>query len=401
VSDPRSTERLDAIIEEVRDAATPARDWDSIEARLMKEVERDRATLLSETRGAGAGRRWQLVAGALAAAATLALVSRSSRDASFDAPPARPVTIAAGAMRASAGAGEVSVGGMVAEPGHALRLGDSITAKGATGYFERPGRVTWMLDGTASASVRVVSASESLVLALDEGAVEAQVTPVPAGEAFAVDVAVDGHVVRVAVHGTHLRVARVDSRVVVDLTEGVISIGRPPRSGSTFGSVISAPAHIELDVRDLDSIRVDRTPSAVRAAADVTAPSERRVELDPPPAPAAPGETPTTPAATGAVAAPTPPSSAAAEPLEAPPADPTVSVREAVRACAVARVRRSDVKVTLATSVRLHVRDDGSVESARFEPPLMPALQQCAAEAIYKARLLKTGDVVVSVEYTY
>lgn len=400
MSDPRSTERLDAILEEVRDAPTPARDWDSIEARLMKEVERDRATLLAESRGGGAARKWQLVAGALAAAAAFALLSRPSRDASFDAPPVAPAPIAAGAMRASAGDGSVSIGGVVAEPGHALRAGDAISAKGAVGYFDRPGRVTWMLDGTASASVRVTSASESLVLALDEGAVEAQVTPVPSGEAFAVDVAVDGHVVRVAVHGTHLRVARVDSRVVVDLTEGVISIGRPPRSGSTFGSVISAPAHVELDARDLSSIRVDRTPSAVRAAADVSAPSERHVEVEPLPPPAAPGEAPSAPAATGPSVAPSP-SSTAVEPIEPPPADPVVSVREAVKACAVARVRRSDVKVTLATSVRLHVRDDGSVESARFEPPLMPALQQCAAEAIYKTRLLKTGDVVVPVEYTY
>ena len=157
---------------------------------------------------------------------------------------------------------------------------------------------------------------------------------------------------------------------------------------------------VELDARDLSSIRVDRTPSAVRAAADVSAPSERHVEVEPLPPPAAPGEAPSAPAATGPSVAPSP-SSTAVEPIEPPPADPVVSVREAVKACAVARVRRSDVKVTLATSVRLHVRDDGSVESARFEPPLMPALQQCAAEAIYKTRLLKTGDVVVPVEYTY
>ena len=52
-----------------------------------------------------------------------------------------------------------------------------------------------------SGRARVKTANESLVLSLEEGAIEAQVTPVPNGEAFAVDVDDPSHkpLVRVAV----------------------------------------------------------------------------------------------------------------------------------------------------------------------------------------------------------
>src|SRR5207237_528524 len=113
---------------------------------------------------------------------------------------------------------------------------------------------------------RVKSAGESLVLGLEEGAIEAQVTPVPTGEAFAVDIAAGSSLVRVAVHGTHLRVARNGSHVVVDLTEGVVSIGAPPRTGSTYGTLVTAPSHVEFDAADLDhTLRIEHAPAAVRA----------------------------------------------------------------------------------------------------------------------------------------
>src|SRR5439155_1470159 len=136
--------------------------------------------------------------------------------------------------------------GLPASAGHALRTGDVLEADGARAVLERPRKVAWLLEGgnsspAASGRARVKSAGESLVLALDDGAIEAQVTPVPSGEAFAVDIASGTSLVRVAVHGTHLRVSRSGSRVVVDLTEGVVSIGVPPRTGSTYGTLVTAP----------------------------------------------------------------------------------------------------------------------------------------------------------------
>ncbi len=87
--------------------------------------------------------------------------------------------------------------------------------------------------------------------------------PVASGEAFAVDV--DG--ARIAVHGTHLRVARVMDHVTIDLTEGVISLGEAPRVGSTIGTLITAPAHAEFTSTDLKgSLTVTHDPGAIRPA---------------------------------------------------------------------------------------------------------------------------------------
>src|SRR5258708_4662206 len=81
------------------------------------------------------------------------------------------------------------------------------------------------------------------------------------GEAFAVDVVnPDGTSSRIAVHGTHLRVARDGDHVVVDLSEGVVSIGAPARVGSTYGELVTAPAHAELTAGVSASLRVDHTP---------------------------------------------------------------------------------------------------------------------------------------------
>ena len=77
------------------------------------------------------------------------------------------------------------------------RRGDSAQAT-----VDRPGKLTLVLERGTRATI--THSQGALVLALDEGAVEAQVVPVPSGEAFAVDVGSS----RVAVHGTHLRVAR-------------------------------------------------------------------------------------------------------------------------------------------------------------------------------------------------
>ena len=117
---------------------------------------------------------------------------------------------------------------------------------------------------------------------------EAQVAPVAAGEAFAVDV--DG--ARVAVHGTHLRVERQGGHAIVDLREGVVSIGLPPKSGATYGDLVTAPAHIEFDVADPHgTLKVSHESSRVRAAISLDHPSDepRRTTAPPPrPTPAPP-----------------------------------------------------------------------------------------------------------------
>src|SRR5262249_16961537 len=152
-----------------------------------------------------------------------------------------------------------------------VREGDAIDVTGARAVFERPQKVTWLIEQDAPQQTRAARAhvnltGEPFVLGLEHGSIEAQVAPVPVGEAFAVDVETEHGLGRVAVHGTHLRVTRAGNRVSVDLTEGVVAIGVPPRTGVTTGTVVTAPAHVELDATDLRTLEVDHSPAAVRSA---------------------------------------------------------------------------------------------------------------------------------------
>jgi hypothetical protein len=235
-----------------------------------------------------------------------------------------------------------------------------------------------------------------LVLALEQGAIEAEVTPVARGEAFAVDVGD----LRVAVHGTHLRVARAGTRVVVDLTEGVVSIGAPPKSGSTYGALVTAPAHVELDLGEGErSLKVDHTPSAVRPASAVRdfAPSGPRVASLPAASPVdAPARTPLA----------HPPTVLKKEDHKsdttpAPQVDPhpEQTIVAAVKACErESKPLPTGVTVTVTSTLQLKVGDDGIPESARFDPPLPPEVQTCAAATIYRVRFDKPGSVQIPFE---
>ena len=260
------------------------------------------------------------------------------------------------------------------------------------------------------------SAGESLVLALEDGAIEAQVTPVPSGEAFAVDIATGSSLVRVAVHGTHLRVSRFGSRVVIDLTEGVVSIGTPPRSGSTYGTLVTAPSHVEFDAVDLDhTLRIDHAAAAIRApitlvshdgfaAANVAVRAEApQVAPQGMPAAAALATVPR-PAATQQrpASGPSPVEPAAkTDPKAALP--PREAIAAAVRACAAQRSRPENVRVTVSSSLKLKIAGGGDVETAQFDPPLLPEIQTCAANAIYKAKLEDSAGatVTIPIDFSY
>lgn len=431
MNDPGSA--LDALVGEAKQDLTPSISDDafaSMEERIlarMAEETADRSALVDEVRDAhakGAGRARALRVGALvlAAAAAIALVAKNEPGgAPLDGARSGDVELAASSLRATEGAGVVRVGGQPATAGHVLRAGDVVEAEGARALLERPHKVAWLVEAKAAegaqqgarvARVRVKSAGQSLVLGLDSGAIEAQVTPVPSGEAFAVDVAAGTSLVRVAVHGTHLRVSRAGSRVVVDLTEGVVSIGVPPRTGSTYGTMVTAPSHVEFDATDLEhTLTIDHTPTSVRAPVALVH-HEAPVAVSAPeptsPAPEAPGvvATATVPRPVAAAAPGVDPSRAAGDD-RAVGAKPALVSREAiaaaVRACAAARARPDNVRVTVTSSLELKIRPDGDVETARFDPPLLPEIQTCAATEIYKARLAESagGSVAIPIEFSY
>ena len=266
---------LDRLVREARSAWVPpvkrgpgATDpLDEAERKLFARIDAGEGQARPPLRLVGGASFWRPVAVITAAAAAVVFFARPhggeialdadraprSSSATEQEPiaapqePARPTAPAELSM--VTGGGELRVDhDRVVGRGASLHDGETAEAQGGEALFAAPGRVAWLLEtGTEVTVVRAGTSGGAIVLALAVGAVEAQVTPVPAGEAFAVDI--DG--VRVAVHGTHLRVAREKrggTSVVVDLTEGVISVGAPPRAGATVGVLVTAPAHVEFSV---------------------------------------------------------------------------------------------------------------------------------------------------------
>jgi hypothetical protein len=388
---------VEELIDEARSTTDkPARvesiDWDRVDAELFARVEREAA----ETRALAAHRgrpgAWLLLGGVAAAAAAAALFVQPSAP---QTPPAQLASASgsAGDLTLQKGAGEIRVSGAKARTGAHARAGDTIGTRGAKAVFEAPGRVSWLMEDESIVTVeRAGAPGTPVVLALRQGALEAEVAPVASGEAFAVDV----DEVRVAVHGTHLRVARDGDHIVVDLTEGVVSIGAPPKIGSTYGTLVTAPAHVEFHAGALDSsLTVDHTPSAVRRAADLDSvmDDDNTASVTPPPAPLPRGDESTTPAPKHGARATAP-----ARPA-APPAAPSPEevITAAFRDCAATaqpRSSASDGKTTISISriLTFDVNDERHVSNTiKYDQPFGPdhvyeTINSCAARVIYKAR---------------
>ena len=426
---------LDDVVRDSKTLLDPALvgakiDWERSEVALLARVEAEARFERSRARFGGRRRLWAGAAVVLAVAAAIPLVfarAAGDRAASLDRPAVDAVVQrSASALIRKEGRGDVRIGApaamTIATAGSTLERGDAAEAHDAKGFFQRDNQVTWALEDGARVAVR--GTHGALVLALERGAVEAQVTPVPAGEAFAVDV--EG--TRVAVHGTHLRVGRDGTHVVVDLTEGVVSIGAPPRTGSTYGDLVNAPAHIEFDANDpKGTMTVTHDPARVRAALALRAPAESVVAVSPrmtiPPAPAAAASAPgtVTPPALAAAAGPIAgaggaprapsvrglvlPSTATAATAATPsaPADPEKAIAGAVLACARAQASESerpgDLTITVSSKLVLRIGDDGAVMSARFEPPLAPEVQTCASGVIYGARFAAPGTRTIPLDF--
>ena len=368
-------------------------DWKSVDEKLFARIEEEPKPLPSEDEGSSSGGRVVWIGSAIAlaaAAAALVLVHPASSGVDPHAQaPQNAGVVAAG-----------DVEGHVA--GAQLARGDRIDVVDQVAYFDAPGKVRWA--APRGSLLHVEHAASPLVLSLEKGAAEAQVTPVPNGEAFAIDVtSSSGEVVRVAVHGTHLRVARDGDKVTVDLTEGVVSIGAPPRRGSTIGQLVTAPAHVELDARDLSSVRVDHTPSAVRPAESVM------------PAPRADQETAFVPPATIQQQTQTLQpfdvlgQSQHTQTLKAPTTLGNVAptawlttpdeVAAAITACGKDQVATG---ITFSTNLALELKDDGTPSMAHFNPPFMPgatgdSARDCATNVIYKRTKLSNSGSSVTV----
>ena len=289
-------------------------DWDALDRELFTRLDQERRL----ERSRAVGRRapaWGVGAAVLAAAACFALIAGKTHPSrSIEAPLAIAPRPPPGPSW-DPGSGELLIDGKPAATGATLRLGNVVETRGTSVTVDRPGKLAMILEAGTRATVTHVQGS--LVLALDTGAVEAQVVPVASGEAFAVDVMGS----RVAVHGTHLRVARDGDRIAVDLNEGVVVLGPAPREGSTVGTLVTAPAHADFEAEGLGALHVTHEASAVRAPNGIAAPAP--------------------PAAVGTIAA-LPASPATSRPVEARPSAPVTApvVRPVPRGSGHGRRRR-------------------------------------------------------------
>jgi hypothetical protein len=373
-------------------------DWAKVEQGLFQRIEveqRDeRAKLVS-----GRGGRWTLVASGLALAATVAVVvGTPRRSLSIDGSQTANDD-SAGNVIAVEGGGQLLVDGQSVGVGTALHVGDVIEARTAQATVERPGKLTMIFERGARATVTHVQGA--LVLALEEGAVEAQVVPVASGEAFAIDVGGS----RVAVHGTHLRVARAGEHVVLDLSEGVVLLGEAPRMGSTAGVLVTAPAHAEFTASEAErTLSLTHDPAGVRMPLSLGPSSQPRgvpqtVAL-PLPVKADPGETRSPPGVSAAAHVEGHASGVAPKSVATVEVSPEAAIIAAVRSCLAERPRADNVTVVVSTTVRLAMGPDGAVSSARFDPPVAPDVNACASGAIYKQRFAHGGSVAIPVDLT-
>jgi ferric-dicitrate binding protein FerR (iron transport regulator) len=384
-------------------------DWRAIERTVFARIKRERS---AERARFSAGRHglWAL-AGAIAVAflGVVAVLAGKGREiARVD-----PVTNRdgrAGKIVDLGGAGPVLVNGSAARSGALVVLGDVIETRGSEVTIAREGSVTFTVENNSRLSVSDVRGP--LVLTLERGAVRAHVTPVADGEAFAVDVAPS----RVAVHGTLFRVSRAGSHAAVDLIEGVLSVGNAPRSGPVMGTIVTAPAHAEFMVsdavatmkvtHDLDAVR-PLAPSALPSDAESADVAVQRLrakgqaegalpQWSPPingrPSPRVVGSASAGPELAAGSSGPMPRQAAA---------DATASdaIESAVLACMAERPHPDNVTVLVHTTLYLEIGDDGSVRTARFDPPVAPEVNGCASSAIYKAHFPQRGAVAIPVDF--
>jgi hypothetical protein len=401
-----SPRQVAGLADEMRDLEMPDLDFDRIEKGLMARVDAESRRRRVRARGVTA-------VAALALAAAAVLVAGRTPSLSGEGAPRGDQTMPSTASH-DIGAGSIESGVMTSS-GHTLAQGETLhrgdLVEATHAIVRAPGRVVYSVEG----SMTVSETDRPIVLSLASGAVEAQVDKVPSGEAFAVDLVDHGgsgnDVVRIAVHGTHLRVAREGKHVVLDLTEGIVNVGHPPKTGSTYGTLVTAPAHVELDIDALEtSFTMTKDPARIRAAADLSpseqisianapqkvAPAQEPVHVvDPRVDPHAPKPLVIAPA----VAQQTQPQAPApVATVESAPVDPKTAILDAIAKCEREKVAaRPNGTLTIMSQLNLRVGDDGKVQAARFEPPLEQSVQDCASTTIYKVRFAQPGNVLIDV----
>jgi hypothetical protein len=388
---PGDTARaLRLVTDEARAEPVPELAWDDVERRLLERISRRQPPRWAvPTRPASVLPRL-LGFVAAAAAVTLLLTAGGRAPAAVVVPaPERVVDVAA--LPLVPGSSDRDLG--------ALATGDVFESGDAPVTFFQAGSVRWTL--AAGSRARIASAGVGgigHVVTLERGAIRAEVVPRAASEGLVEAFAVEAAGTRVAVHGTLFTVAREADAVLVDVEHGAVAVGPTGHAGVTTGRLLVGPARASFSLDGGRSARfVPRDGAPV--AAVLAAPADDRVAaagraevtpLDPPRATAAgPGLHPGRPSAGASthgpvVAAPAPAGDetrAAASPAN------EAQVGARVNRCIADRqhARTDGVVVSVSSTLEVTLRDDGSVQSLRFDPPVRADLQECA-QSIWGSR---------------
>jgi ferric-dicitrate binding protein FerR (iron transport regulator) len=327
-----SERALAVALDEARRVPAPELDWNALEAKLERAVAAPAPAPIAKRRVT-----WLL---ALPAAASIALV------AFWTVPRSTPT------------AAPIAASVQPADPvknGDALPAEELLIADDTQVAVTHAGRARWTLEPNSRALV--LEHGNVVRVRLIAGALKAEVVPSTEPERFVVEAGGT----RVAVHGTVFRVQLRGERTLVDVEQGVVSVG--PRDRPTLSTaLLKAPAHGEFT---LEGAALSGRKSERAAAHRVIVARPNQLPS------AAPSEVPAAPDV------PREPSEL--HPLTIGEAEAGVeAVVEAISRCFEEHTEGShDMRVSARTELTLEVSTEGVVTDVSFEPPLSPLVQSC------------------------
>ena len=431
MSKPRDEARaLRAMVDEIRAEQPRELAWDAIEARLMAAIDSQGEAPKLEARASAPSRspvRLRRGIALTAAAAVLAIGAGAALTRGLSSgPSSKPIEVATREAGAP-GSGSVGADPLAAlaskprvvspdslplAPGEAgargardllaLAPGDVIEAGPTEVAVGHDGLVVWTLAPFGRALVRSLGDhGVGHTVALERGAIRAEVTPRDPAAGIVESFAVEVETTRVAVHGTAFSVTRVkeDGRVLVDVEHGSVAVGPTGQAGITQGTLLIGPRRASFaldrggDARFLPPPDVDASPLGAVSTSAGVASVDPGASLGAPRGAASEGPVAALPHAT-AERASTPPASAPPR-LALPLTVEGVSAR--LTGCFEQTYGKSSgaVDVSVSSTLRLVLTTEGAVKEARFDPPLKPAFQDCAAGVLAGRFTDRTGSIVL------
>ncbi len=406
---------LRRMVDELRAEPVPELDWSAVERGLDAALSARAAVYQPAPPPSGLARAFTFAAAAGFIAIGLGLAAHSPAGARATAPAAPRVVAAADVAAAPGEAGARGDHDLAA-----LRAGDAVEAGDSPVTFARAGLVRWTLAPQGRVVVRsgVAGApAQSHLVALERGSIRAEVTPRDPAEGLVESFAVEVGGTRVAVHGTAFTVTRSEAGLVVDVEHGTVAVGPIGHVGVTTGRILVGPARASFS---LDGGRTARllprdepvaavapelaAGGAVVAAAPALHEAPSAAAPSPHRAPAAAHDAPPAadhaePAAEPAVAAPP-----AAEPAPAAPTAAfltTAGIRAGLARCFAQTyaASSSSVEVRVSSTFTIKVNEDGTIQSARLDPPLKPEFGACAGGLI--AGRFESGPDVITLPLSF